>query len=720
MIFDRLRPHSGFLLLLLILLFVVRLYAAAIPTYEGPDETEHVAYILWLRQKAVLPNPVTDFETDLRQQASQSPLYYMLMAGFSHLLPFDYEGIEVEPAVNPWRSYPAPRHSPDNRNAFLMSEQGHSLDNTLREQITAVYLLRLISPLFGIVTLTAVYAAGMLLWNDRRWALVATIIVGFTPQLLQSFTIVNNDNAVIAFGALTITSSLYLARHPQSRYTVILAGVMMGFAALSKANGLLLWATPAVALIVGWRQYKRSNRTLLVQFGLLLLTAFLAGGWWYLRSLILYGDPLGVSTHQQTTWAAQQAPTITAAAAELPGILLSIWANFGWYSIFAPDWAYLLPLAAIVVGAVGWMRTHLNPEGLVLLITVVIGLLSLIAWLWVSTFVPGRLFLPFYPALVLLVVVGLRRFERLRFWWAGAFGALAVMIIPTTLYPAFNPPRLFDAVPENLIGTPLRFGEMEFLGYRLEDDLLAPNTQKLMTLCWRAPEYDLNVPYAFALHIPDADNRLIGGRDSYPGMGKYTRWQGGKSFCDRFYMPIGDGVQPTHVYPLRLTLYDVETQQELEAFSPDGTRTHIIGYVRTAADKMMSESPPQSYVARFGDITLLDAKLADAQFTLEWGVLDAPRRPLKVFIHLIDDTGEIQAQVDQAMGGENYPSWAWNPREQITDTMMLPFDQLTPGSSYRLLIGVYDAVTLERLSAVDLQGEALPNNALVWGTITPP
>jgi hypothetical protein len=705
---QALRAHSSLFMLLLAFVIVIRVYEAAIPTYEGPDETEHVAYVLSLRQSRSLPNPLTDFDTALRQQASQSPLYYMLMAGFSRLLPQDYDTLQVLPAVNPWRSYPVPRGMPDNRNAFLMSDDGHRLNENLQRQIDGVYFLRLLSPLFGVVTIGAVYAGGLLLWDHRRWALLAAVIVAFTPQLLQSFSIVNNDNAVIAFGAMTLTSSLYLMKHPQSRYAVVIAGLMMGLAALSKANGVLLFSVPILALSISYYRLKLPLRGYFSQLALLFTIGMLFGGWWYARSLLLYGDLLGVGTHQQTTWAAQSAPTLATLAEELPNIIASIWANFGWYSIYAPNWVYLLPVIVIAVSIVGWTRTRWTGETLLLLLTVVIGLLSLIAWLWVSTFVPGRLFLPFYPALVLWIVSGLRRFEGLRIWWAGMFGALAVVVIGVTLYPAFARPQLMDEAPQGLNGTPLDFGDVQFLGYRLEDDILTANTQKLVKLCWQAKGGDtpVPVPYAFALHVPDANNRLIAARDSYPGMGKYTLWEPGKSFCDRFYLPVSDGLAAGRVYPILVKLYDYETKQEL---TPVEGRS-VVGYLRTPADTRLEPFPPEEYMARFEEgILLVDAQQEDDRLTLMWGVVAAPKRTLKAFVHVVDEAGEILTQSDIQIGGETYPSWAWNVGEQNIDTVQLSL----PEVEYDLVVGLYDAATLERLAAFDREGNPLINNALV-------
>ncbi|HEX2619317.1 MAG TPA: glycosyltransferase family 39 protein, partial [Phototrophicaceae bacterium] len=654
--------HSAFLILIGLYLFTSIAYLLAIPTYEGPDETEHVAYVLWLRQRGTLPDPVTDINTTLHQQASQNPLYYGIMALLSHILPVDYSQIQVAPAVNPWRSYPAPREIPDNRNAYLMSVPGHVLNDSLSEQIKAVFWLRLISPLFGIMMLTGIYCAGLLLWNKRSWALLAAMIAAFTPQLLQGFVIVNNDTAVIAFGTWTITASLYLRRRWNSPYALIFAGFCAGLAALSKSNGVILWATPVIALAVGWWEARSNLKQLSALFTLLLVTIFIFGGWWYVRAFILYGDPFGFSTHQQMSWAATEAPTLNIIVGRVPSIAASIWADFGWYKILPGNWGYVLPVLLLIVGAWGWRGRRPDLDSLILVITLGIGLAALLAWNWFSTFVPGRLFLPVYPALILLVVQGLQSFPRSRIIWAGALPIVAFAMIPTTLYPAFGVPKLLDNPPSALSGIPLDFGIARFAGYRIDSDLIQQGEQHLIELCWQAPAGDTSspVPYAFALHLVDTDNRLIGGRDSYPGLGKYTLWQPGKAFCDRFYLPVTGEVQPARIYPLVLNLYDYTTQQNLPSTAPDGSRNSVIGYVRTRSDLTYTPDEMVHQVASFGGILLLTEQRSDSTLQLTWGVKQSPSRMLKTFVHMVDADGVIAAQVDVTTGGDSYPAWAWN------------------------------------------------------------
>ncbi|MBC8170276.1 MAG: hypothetical protein H7X77_01330, partial [Anaerolineae bacterium] len=196
-----------------------------------------------------------------------------------------------------------------------------------------------------------------------------------------------------------------------------------------------------------------------------------------------------------------------------------------------------------------------------------------------------------------------------------------------------------------------------------------------------------------------------------------TLWQPGKAFCDQFYLSVTGEVQPGKIYPIVLTLYDYDTQQNLPSTNPDGSESNLIGYVRTRSD--LTYTSDEIEIARFGGVHLLNEQRTDTALQLTWGVEHPPARGLKTFVHIIDANGEIAAQVDVTTGGDNYPAWAWNAGEKILDTILLPLDQL-PAGTYRILLGVYDPQTMMREAASLPAGTPLTDNALNVGQIEVP
>lgn len=84
--------------------------------------------------------------------------------------------------------------------------------------------------------------------------------------------------------------------------------------------------------------------------------------------------------------------------------------------------------------------------------------------------------------------------------------------------------------------------------------------------------------------------------------------------------------------------------------------------------------------------------------TPSWDVrADLPSDYL-LFLHLLDNSGRRIAQIDVAPNGaEGPPTSGWLPGEQIAVPLPLPLPQNLPAGDYRLVMGLYDARSGERL-----------------------
>jgi hypothetical protein len=98
--------------------------------------------------------------------------------------------------------------------------------------------------------------------------------------------------------------------------------------------------------------------------------------------------------------------------------------------------------------------------------------------------------------------------------------------------------------------------------------------------------------------------------------------------------------------------------------------------------------------------------------SLTWRALDVPSKDYTVFVHFMDQNGQVWAQHDgQPVGGWR-PTSSWQPGEEIIDHHGLYLPPDLPPGEYRLAVGLYYASTNERLS-VKVPGEAQPSDA-VW------
>jgi hypothetical protein len=83
--------------------------------------------------------------------------------------------------------------------------------------------------------------------------------------------------------------------------------------------------------------------------------------------------------------------------------------------------------------------------------------------------------------------------------------------------------------------------------------------------------------------------------------------------------------------------------------------------------------------------------------TLYWDSLVQPTGDYTVFSHLLDSSGQLQAQKDNQPQGGKYPTYLWNQGERIQDIYKLNIDPQAPTGIYDVAIGMYTLDTLERI-----------------------
>jgi hypothetical protein len=101
---------------------------------------------------------------------------------------------------------------------------------------------------------------------------------------------------------------------------------------------------------------------------------------------------------------------------------------------------------------------------------------------------------------------------------------------------------------------------------------------------------------------------------------------------------------------------------------------------------------------------------------LHWQATD-PIDPIDgdytVFVQLLDEGNQLVTSRDSQPLAGQYPTSRWQPGEVVVDefSLTLPED-LSPGR-YRLVTGMYDLATGQRLPATDAAGQPLPDDMVV-------
>ena len=99
--------------------------------------------------------------------------------------------------------------------------------------------------------------------------------------------------------------------------------------------------------------------------------------------------------------------------------------------------------------------------------------------------------------------------------------------------------------------------------------------------------------------------------------------------------------------------------------------------------------------------------------TLYWQSLTTTPVDYRRFVHLLGPENNTPLIQNDAMPDNNsYPTSQWQPGEIITDTVILPLNDLPP-NNYQLAIGWYELKEgFPRLTAIDQNNNSLPDNRL--------
>jgi 4-amino-4-deoxy-L-arabinose transferase-like glycosyltransferase len=716
--------------LIVIFAGLAALYSLTTPIFEAPDEVWHYAYVRYLAEGHGLPS-LADDESGAYQEVAQPPLYYAVAALASRLSPD--EDLEALMWHNPGFGYQAGVTVNDNKNMLI---------HTAREQfpwhgaVLAVRLARCVSLAFGLLTVVAAWGLGREAFPQRPFlALGVAALVAFTPQFLFISGVVSNDSAAAALATCALWAIARTTHREVTYRRSFAVGLLIGLATLTKTSALLLIPLAVLALILARRPPTQASSahsltSTIVHCSLFIVTAFAIGGWWYLRNALLYHDPLALYVHQDTPWGRTAPATADALLAQLPIVYRSFWGAFGWGHIQYPAWVYVALGVGPVVSLIGWgravKRRALPGSGRVFLLVAawwMLVLAALLQWMRQVEAPHGRLLFPAIGASAMLLVGGWAALPRLRFTLIFLMGLIALSLLTPWLIirPAFAPPRLLSptAAAETVQGISLTYGDAaHLLGVSTEQASIAPGGALSVRACWEALA-PMSEDYTVFIHLVGRDNARVAERYTYPGLGRFptSLWPVGRAFCDVYRLTVEDWAPVPEMYDVVIGLYDASAGERPTARNSSGNRIRFpsLAQVRVAPEEPWSEPGP--------DVRPLDYKLGEQialvgyqlsgtvrsgvplTVTLYWSADGQPAEDYTVFVHLLEETTlEPLAQHDGPPRYGRYPTSAWLAGDLVPDEHVLETPALAAGQRVRLVVGMYQADTLERLQVAGPDG----------------
>jgi 4-amino-4-deoxy-L-arabinose transferase-like glycosyltransferase len=108
--------------------------------------------------------------------------------------------------------------------------------------------------------------------------------------------------------------------------------------------------------------------------------------------------------------------------------------------------------------------------------------------------------------------------------------------------------------------------------------------------------------------------------------------------------------------------------------------------------------------------------------TLYWNCLRSISRNYFVFVHLVDASGNVVAQLDNPPLRGTYPTSLWSPGEVVPDGYDLHLPKNLPTGKYRFEVGWYSQVIKmnDRLPVLSVQGQTVNDNRVLLGVVTIP
>jgi hypothetical protein len=596
-----------------------------------------------------------------------------------------------------------------------------------RGVIRAFFTIRLLGIVYGLVALFALYQAIRCEFPMVGWLpFLATAVIAFNPSFVYMSSTVHHDVLLAMWFALGAWWMMgYIQR--RSPYGAVLAGILVGCAILTKLSGVVLGlgvATVIVARAIRERDWPAFWRDGLISGGV----AALLAGWWFARNRVLYGDFVGWHAYSYVFhFNLRSEPSLLLGLKEF--FLQSsrnFWGGFGFMHITFPAIGRFFWIATAIV-LVGWAVLWVRDRGffkqhvLALLVGAVLLLGITGVYLRFAAINLGAghgryLFPAAFSIGVLLSVgvlglVGQRKLRWVSIAIAVGLFAYALWLPIFHLLPKYAPPETVDALPATAHATHQQLSPGVYLvGYEMNvEQPLVPGTGLEATLYWQADKSVDAVADPFlvvALETPSGE--ILSSNQGWPTPSlPPASWPEGKVVATRWKLHVPEMELPGVI--------ELKAKVGRQA----GTDAILITELLTAGGATKTEPGqlPTDLNMLFGDDLLLRGYELSAEtahpgetvaVTLFWQVESTPTTDHTVFVHLLDASGQLVAQLDRPAGGSASPTSTWREGQAWRDSYPVLLPANLPGGVYTLQVGMYDWPSLDRLPIAGLDQTTWP------------
>ena len=708
-------PLSSLQWLLLFYLLFGALYLVATPVFEANDEIWHFGYIQHLREHGSLPIQVFDGRDTLYQeQGSQPPLYYLLGALLTS--PLSMDDAQSYRLLNPHALTQAPA-AYGNKN-LVMADEAHSM---LRGTGLAVLALRLAGLALGAGAIALVYKIGELIAPQRPTvAFVAGALTAMNPMFIFVSASVSNDSLAMAVNSALILLLLRTLRDGFDLRVSLAIALLFALGCLSKLSSLaLLPVLLGVCLLALRKSGDRRGALSLLYFVALLW--LLIAGWWYLRNLQLYGEPLGMVMLANIAGPRGPDFNLVELFGEFQQFRMSYWGLFGALNIQLASLFYALLDIVSLLSVIGLAFLILQLLAIsdfayaryelahLLALSGGLGLawLCLMFWGAFTSINEGRVLFPLIGLASPLMAVGLvevvwwlvfsLRPPNLEFvragdavpkellrdtmrWQLRALGIFALLAPLTVIASQYGAPKPMDATPAQASPVYAEFGDVALVAYERSDRRYTTGDRVRVTLYWQVLRQSAS-DRSILLTLVDDNQQTIGNYASYPGAGslRASRWQPGAIYADEYLIEIHQSAYGRYPFGLRVEWADLPAEMKIEATDEESRLIEpVLLDIGALVSLRFQAAPPEANAIpadaqpKFDEAIILESFQLDLdlnELILHWKAETTPDDNFTVFAHLLDDNGAILSQADSS---PRLPTRYWRWGEAYTTFHRFP------------------------------------------------
>lgn len=353
------------------------------PQFLAPDESAHFASTMRVSQGFSWPAPgEARYPAAVEAAQEQARVAHDERTAYSRLLA-EHPGDGTR--VDQMTQHPPLYYLITGALSALPGVQNMTWDSIM-------FLVRSLGALFAAPLVWLAWSAVGTLLTSRRAGIIAALAVFGVPQLPQTMGVITNDSLAILLSWTATWLAIRVICGDRRLATVLLLGAAFGAASFTKGTVLPLGALVVVAPFMG--RALPTHRRRWIDAGIVTVVAFVLGGWWWARNLIVFRrlqpDGLGL---ESSAPAVVPAPSLGHYIDEVWNTTpTTFWGWFGRVNVPLPepivDFLTVSCLLLIVAGLV--IRRDNRGPAVALALPIALGVTLFVATSWAAYDTTGQ------------------------------------------------------------------------------------------------------------------------------------------------------------------------------------------------------------------------------------------------------------------------------------------------------------------------------------------